>query len=295
MEESRLGRRVPPAAWEAYLLIGVFPDGSAHAWTKAHVFVGRARPGWHCLSAAEALDGPGETVVLSADSKRIEKHAWSVDERTCERARGAWQVKAPGLEWAGFPASVLSVREPARIDARVEAGSGAWWVEVPRVLSYFTAFGRVTWSDAAGESRGVALLERAWGADAPLDVAKLAPRRWQWDVLVGDDGAVHAGLWVAGVGLRTMARAREGDPVSTGRAMRVRVKSWRQELGRRVPEAWEGEMRTRAGMLRYEARASTPVAAMVPGGGFVGMTWEGKWEGRRVRGTGFSEYSARGS
>jgi hypothetical protein len=295
VDESRLGRRAPPAAWEAYLLIGVFPEGSAHAWTKAHVFVGRARAGWHCLSAVEALDGPGEAVMLSANATHVQKHAWSVDETSCERARGSWHVKAPGLQWDGFPASVLSVSEPAAIEARVEAGTGAWWARLPRVLSYFTAFGRLTWSDAAGESRGVALLERAWGADVPVDVAKLAPRRWQWDVLVGDDGAVHAGLCVGGVGLRTMARGREDDAVATGRPMRVRVKSWRQEPGRRVPEAWEGEMRTSAGTLRYEARASTPVAAMVPGGGFVGMTWEGKWEGRRVQGTGFSEYSARGS
>jgi hypothetical protein len=292
VDASRLGRRAPPAAWEAYLLIGVFPEGSAHAWTKAHVFVGRARPGWYCLSAAEALDGPGEAVVLSADSKRVDKHAWNVDLKSCERARGAWHVKAPGLKWDGFPASALAVSEPARIDARVEARSGAWWARLPRVLSYFTAFGRVKWNDAAGESRGVALLERAWGADVPVDVAKLAPKRWQWDVLVGDDGAVHAGLWVGGVGLRTMARVREGDAVATGRAVRVRVKTWRQEPGLRVPEAWVGEMRTPAGTLRYEARASTPVAAMVPGGGFVGMTWEGEWEGRKVRGTGFSEYRA---
>jgi hypothetical protein len=292
VDESRLGRRAPPAAWEAYLLIGIFPAGSVHAWTKAHVFVGRARAGRHCLSAVEALDGPGEAVVLSANATRVDKHAWSVDDGSCERARGAWHVEAPGIAWDGFPASVLAVSEPARIEARVEAGSGAWWARLPRVLSYFTAFGQVTWSDASGESRGVALLERAWGADVPVDVAKLAPKRWQWDVLVGDDGAVHAGLWVGGVGLRTMARVRAGDEVSTGRSVRVKVRSWRQELGRRVPVAWDGEMRTRAGVLRYEARASTPVAAMVPGGGFVGTRWEGEWEGRSVRGTGFSEYRA---
>lgn len=291
MDESRLGRRAPPAAWEAYLLVGVFPQGSVHAWTKAHVFVGRARPGRHCLSAVEALDGAGEAVVLTADPVRVVERAWSVDDRSCERARGLWSVKAPGLQWDGFPGSVLEVSEPS-VTARVEAGPGAWWARLPRVLSYFTAFGRLRWSDAAGESRGVALLERAWGADVPVDVAKLAPRRWQWDVLVGEDGAVHAGLCVAGVGLRTMALVRERGDVSTGRAMHVKVRSWRQEQGRRVPEAWDGQVKTRAGVLRYQARASTPVAAMVPGGGFVGTTWDGEWYGRAVRGTGFSEYRA---
>ncbi len=290
MTDFPTGSRCPPARWEAYLLIGIFPPGSPHAWAKAHVFVGRARAGRHCVSAVEALDGPGEAAVLSASESRVRRDAWSIDDASCQRAPSGWSVKAPRLEWAGFPASRLAVGEPD-VAATATAGKGAWWARVPRVLSYFSAFGTVTWRDAMGESRGLALLERAWGTDVPVDVAALAPRRWQWDVLATGDGLVCAGLCVAGVGLRTMSRLEHGE-LATGRRMSVRTRSWRSEQERRVPERWEGNMRTSAGTLRYEARAATPVAPVVPGGGFVGTTWQGEWQGRSVGGTGFTEYRA---
>jgi hypothetical protein len=277
------------------LLVGVFPAGSAHAWAKAHVFVGRAPPGRHCLSAVEALDGPGEVVVLDADATGVRKHAWAIDETSCTRARGAWNLAAPHVTWSGFPACTLSVDEP-RLEARARAGPLGWWARLPGVVSYFSTFGDVVWRDARGESRGLGVLERAWGGDAPMDVAALAPKRWQWDVLRGDDGAVYAGLSVAAVGLRTMSLARDAPTVATGMRTRLRVGAWREEEGRRVPQRWEGILRTARGTLRYEARAGTPVAPMLPGGGFLGTSWEGEWTGsgagRTVRGTGFTEYRA---
>jgi hypothetical protein len=200
-------------------------------------------------------------------------------------------VRAPGLEWNGASTSILAIERP-RVEARVEVGPAAWWARFPRVLSYRTAFGTVRWRDDAGESTGVALLERAWGADVPFDVAAFAPRRWQWDVLTTAAGDVHAALRVGSVGMRTMSRVASSPRVSTGYDVRLRVRDWRSEEGRSVPATWEGVLRTRAGLLRYEARASTPVAPMVPDGGFVGTTWTGEWNGHPVAGTGFTEYRA---
>lgn len=287
--------RCPPAAWEAYLLVGVFPGGSAHAWTKAHVFVGRARAGRHCLSAVEALDGPGEAVVLSADADGIARHALPLDAASCRRARDGWTVSAPRIAWSGFPESRLVVDDP-HVDARVTAGPVGWWARVPRVLSYASAFGEVTWRDPRGESRGLALLEHAWGADAPVDVAALAPGRWQWDVLREDGGGAHAALVVGGAGLRTMSRVAGATSIATGWRVRVRVRAWGEHDGRRVPLRWDGVLRTRAGTLHYTAHAETQVAPMVPGGGFLGTTWDGEWKDaagtRDARGTGFTEYRA---
>jgi hypothetical protein len=273
--------------------VAVFPERSAHAWAKAHVFVGNARPGHRCLSAVEALDGPGEIAVLAADagSPQVRRHAWPVEDASCARARGGWDVEAPGLAWRGWPTATLTVKEP-RITATATVGPVGWWARIPRVLSYFSAFGEVTWRDGAGESRGTALLEHAWGTDTPLDVAALSPRRWQWDVLRSEDGAVFAGLALHGVGVRTMSLAPGAARVETGWRMRVRAAQWKEEEGRRVPQRWQGRLRTPAGLLRYEASAATPIAPVVPGGGFLGTRWEGTWLGRPVRGTGFTELRA---
>jgi hypothetical protein len=101
-----------------------------------------------------------------------------------------------------------------------------------------------------------------------------------------------AALTVAGVGVRTMGRARPGEPFATGWRGRVRVRDWKDEAGRRVPARWEGSIATSAGTLRYGARAATPVVATLPGGGFLGTRWEGTWRDCTIGGTGFTEYRA---
>jgi hypothetical protein len=101
---------------------------------------------------------------------------------------------------------------------------------------------------------------------------------------------------VGGAGLRAMSCLAGAAHVATGWRARVRVRAWGEQDGRRVPLRWDGVLRTRAGTLRYEAHAETPVATMVPGGGFLGTTWEGEWEdaagARSARGTGYTEYRA---
>ena len=79
--------------------------------------------------------------------------------------------------------------------------------------------------------------------------------------------------------------------------MRVEVTDWVSEQSRRVPQRWTGKMRAGANDLRYEARATTPVADVVPDGGFLGFDFEGEVRqrtgpSRRVTGTGFCEYRA---
>lgn len=235
----------------------------------------------------EALDGAGERALVVATRDGVDRDVAPIDEATCERAADAWDVRAPGFAWRGFPESVLTIAAP-RVEMRAATRDVGWWARIPRILSYASAFGSMTWRDALGESRGVALVERAWGCAVPFDVARLAPRRWQWDVLATDDGHAVAGLWIAGAGVRTMGRPMEGERFATGRSMRIRVHEWKEEHGRHVPSRWEGAI----GKLRYQARAATPIAPMVPGGGFVGTTWEGECGSRALRGTGFTEYRA---
>jgi hypothetical protein len=285
------GRKAPPAAWEAFLLIGIFPEVARLRWCKVHVFVGRARPGRHCLSALEALDGAGEIAVMIADERRVDRRFVPTDEASCTRAADTWRIEAPGVAWSGFPETRLSLGEP-RAEVTAKADAVGWWARIPRILSYFTGFGPLTWSDARGAVTGVGLVEHAWGADAAIDVARFAPKRWQWDVLTADTGEIVALLTISGRGVRTMSRSGPAAPLATGWRARLRVQEWTNDEGRRVPARWRGAIATSAGPFRYEATATTGVAPVVPDGGFIGSTWEGTWGGRGVRGTGFTEYRA---
>lgn len=291
MNARCFGRKAPPAAWEAFLLIGIFPEGARLRWCKVHVFVGRARPGRHCLSAVEALDGAGEIAVMVADERRVERRFAPADDASCTRASDAWRIEAPGIAWSGFPETRLSLGEP-RAEIAAKADAVGWWARIPRVLSYFTGFGPLTWTDGRGALGGVGLLEHAWGADAPIDVARFAPGRWQWDVLTAETGEIIALLTISGRAVRTMSRRAPDAPLITGWRGRIRVREWTADEGRRVPARWSGAIATAAGPFRYEARASTSVAPVVPDGGFLGSAWEGTWAGRSMRGTGFTEYRA---
>lgn len=295
VRSTDLGRRAPPAAWEAYLLIGIFPEASRLRWCKFHVFSG-GRPGRRCLSAAEALDGPPERLLLMATADGVEQERSVLDADELERAGDRFWVHAPGVAFGGdFPELAL---DAPRAKARFSASDVHWWARLPRVLSYFSAFGSLEWEGPDGVQRGLGLAEHAWGADTRLDVFRLSPRRWQWDVLALDGGGFAAALMIGGlVGAGSVARL-PGEKLEHGRAARVRVGAWADQRGRRVPARWQGVLRVARGELRYEARAATPVAPTVPGGGFLGFAFEGEFRAPRggvargVRGSGFTEYRA---
>jgi hypothetical protein len=296
LEPRHLGRRAPPYAWEAYFFIGIFPEGGELAWCKAHFFSGGARPDRHCLSAAEALDGPGERAVILATPARIVHDARPLAAADFARAAGAWNVEAPGVRYRGtFPDFELDIAQP-ELRAAVRATDVLWWVRLPRVLSYFGAFGEAR----LGGQRGLGIVEHAWGADTRFDVLRWSPRSWHWDVLRADDGAWWAGLAIGLLGrlrgVRAGGRGPEGA-FAEGRRLQVKVRERALAEGRSVPRRWEGTLSLGTGTLRYEARAGTPVATTVPDGGFLGTTFEGEWaprggSPRAVRGTGFTEYRA---
>lgn len=213
----------------------------------------------HCLSALEGLDGPPQQVAL------IGRHD-GVERRVDDARFHDEHVSARGLE------------------ATSAARDRFYWIRVPRVLSYYSATGHaeVTIDGTKREAFGV--LEHAWGAETRLDVAALAPRRWQWDVVSLGGDRFFAGLALHGFGAHGVARLEEGGGITRVSRLRIRAND--------PGNSWSGVLVTSRGALRYEARASTPVSREVDGGGFVGFTWEGTLGGARVSGAGFSEFRA---
>jgi hypothetical protein len=295
-----LGRRSPPNAWEAYFLIGIFPAKSALRWCKLHLFSGGARRDRHCLSAAEAIDGPPERLLLRATADRVEAERRVLRRDELLRSDGGWEIRSGGLYWGGsFPDLRLSIPD-AGIGASMRPRDVVFWARLPRVLSYWGAFGPLAWDGPEGRCEGLGVVEHAWGADTRLDVARFAPGRWQWDVLACDDGTFAAGLAVAPFGERLVglrSGGNVGGEAGHGRGMKTDVVEWGEEKGRRVPARWRGAIALTGGTVRYDARATTPVADTVPDGGFLGFAFDGEWRpesgaSRPVAGSGFCEYRA---
>ena len=253
-------------SWDARFFIAIFPDGE---WCKVHAFSGGKRPGFHCTSALEALDGEPQHVAMIGRRGRVERRddGASFDGNV---------VRATGVE------ASISVSGGDAADAR----DRFFWCRVPRVLSYWSATGRarVTIDGVTRDAFGV--LEHAWGGETRLDVAALAPSRWQWDVLHLGEDRFFAGLALHGLGAHGAARLEDGGR-GIARVNRLRIDM--KEPGK----TWSGVLVTRAGTLRYDAHAVTPVLPEVPDGGFVGFEWDGTLRGKRVSGSGFSEFRAR--
>jgi hypothetical protein len=213
------------------------------------------------LSALEGLDGPPQNLALVGHLARVERRS----------------------ELAQFHGSAVRARG---IEVSIDAHDRFHWIRVPRVLTYHSAFGaaRVTIDGRTRDALGV--IEHAFGRETRVDVAKLAPKRWRWDVL--SLGAHHdrffAGLSIHGRGFHGTARVEQNAPLDRVTALRVR------ENDEAPNEKWSGIMRTKRGVLRYDARAVTPVAPEVEGGGFVGFTWSGSLDDVFVSGSGFSEF-----
>ncbi|HLW17619.1 MAG TPA: hypothetical protein VKV69_09720 [Actinomycetota bacterium] len=281
LRQRDLARRSPPAAWEAYFLIGIFPVESSVRWCKVQLYSGCAR---HSLAAVEGMDREPQRLVVAASKDEVFR-----DEQPAAftASPDSFEIRSSDLQWRGFPSSRL---QSDHLSARADAHDPFSWVSLPRVLTYWTAFGRGAFETPLGSAEGAALVEHAWGASSSIDIGRLAPRRWQWDVLRFEDGSTCAGLSIYGrPALRSGGRA-PGAPFSTGLGLRVSVLE-RDRDG--LPARWRGRLHLHTGTVTYEARASTPVAREIAGGGFVGFEFEGSHAGRAVAGTGFTELRAR--
>ncbi|MCW5828803.1 MAG: hypothetical protein KIT79_05755 [Deltaproteobacteria bacterium] len=300
LKPAVLRRCSPPAAWEAFFLIGIFPAGSSLKWTKVQLFSGGRTPGRHCVSALEAMDGTiGEELILFGHENGVEEVRRKLPRETFDRSRDGWGLRTEtGLDWQGtWPSLTLTSREPGFV-ARTRSRDVLWWIHMQPVLSYWGVFGSLEFEKNGSRHTGLGIVEHAWGGEVPFDPGRLSPGRWQWDVLAFEDGTACAGLATSlfgrNLGLRSGGTA-PGTAFQYGRGMKVRVSEWEILDGRRTPSIWKGTMMLGPRRFDYEARRSTPPAPVLPQGGFMGFGFEGRWRdapGRTFAGTGFTEFRA---
>jgi len=307
----------PRAKWDGWFAISIFPGSAPVRWVKAHLYSRACGEGLRPFSLVEGIGETSEVCIAWADRDSVHVRVSSLPEG---RQRGS---ASPLLVDYGESFSFSGGWPDYRMTFAVPGGEASagfdfhaswpiWWSKFGRMLQYVGQHSGVR-VNLAGEGtslnlEGFGVIEHVAGYAAPFDVTRVLPAHFHWDVLVfenaGPAANSAAGLSFGAMGttlvpLKAAARLPHGEP----RKMRglwiryLETERGRDRAGNDImfPVRWEGVMRSRAGTFRYVARAATPVATIIPGGGMTGFDFEGRWvsKGRRpelLRGFGFNEY-----
>ena len=306
----------PPAAWDGWFAIAIPPRESALRWCKAHFYNRSCAPGQYPFSLMEALGDRTEIMIAWATKDEVAVHQAGLDggALTCFSSPLAVTYEDNFLLEGASGGYEMSFALPGKrrtANFRFEAGWPIWWSRFGRMLSYVGLHSRVSLELAdEGSLRlldSFGVMEHVTGASVPFDISRV-PVSYHWDVLAFADAASPfdsaAGLSI-GAGGETVIplKAAASLPGARPWGMRGLWVTYREvdvdedAFGNTimVPLRWEGLMRNRKGTLRYEARAATPPAGILPGGSMLGFDFECTWSSAGARrtafaGTGFCEY-----
>jgi len=315
VENSHLLPFAPPAAWDGWFAIAIPARGSGLRWCKAHFYNLSARTGAYPFSLLEALGKRTEVMIAWADENEVHVHDVGVDggALACFSSPLAIAYEDNFLFEGGAGRYEMSFALPGKrrtANFRFEAGWPIWWSRFGRMLQYVGLHSRVSMELAdEGLLRPLdcfGVMEHVTGAAAPFDISR-APVSYHWDVLAFD-GATSpfdsaAGLSIGfGGGTAIPLKAAACLPGSHPAGMRGLWVTYREVTEGEdaegnpimVPVRWEGVMRSRKGTLRYQAKAATPAACILPGGAMLGFDFECAWRSagavKTFTGTGFTEY-----
>ncbi len=305
----------PRAAWDGWFAIAIFPPDSPIRWLKAHLFHRACGPGMHPVASFEGMDAHSEMLLTWAGEKDVQIRQNDIDASALKHAENPLCVELPerfSLRGDHPDYSMeFSLSDQARAEFHFQAHWPIWWSKWGRLLQYAGRHCGVDVKfDVDGKPmklRGMGVMEHVCGLALPFDITKVSPIHFHWDVLCFDPAGAPAesaaGLSIGRNG-KTLVELRAaacfpGGSARAVRGLRVRyleiaMKSTDQgDIA--VPLRWEGAMRGRNGLFRYEAGAATPPAALIPGGAMMGFDFEGELtrpDGSTLplTGVGFNEY-----
>lgn len=307
----------PRTSWDGWFAIAIFPAGSEIRWLKAHFYYWARGKGRYPLAAVEGFGDSSEMMIAWATAESVEVLSSGVGGEAVESSESPLWVRMDDLfllEGAAPRYGAKYSLPDARAEATFsfEAGWPLWWSRFGRLLTYAGQHSSVAvdleCERLESHLEGFGVLEHVTGASVPFDFTRSLGLGYHWDVLAfhtpGSPFDSAAGLSIIRRG-KTVVRLKAAASLPGGRPEAMYGLSVRYlEQGRgagsggekiAVPLRWEGVMRNRAGTFSYTATATTPVAAVIPGGGMLGFEFDGEWVSRaapveRFSGTGFTEY-----
>lgn len=305
----------PKAGWDGWFGIAVFPAYAPVRWCKAHFYRrwSPAPPERYPLSLLESIGQRTEVMIATATTESVQvdmADGFDLAPAVCPNPLEIDFGDEMRLrkEESGYRLSYRVPGTEKAMDFKMDAGWPIYWSKFGRILQYVGVHSAASVSLDKSTLNGLGVIEHVTGASIPFDFRRVLPVTFHWDVLSFDKAVSRfdsaAGLSIGHGGntlvpLKAAAQVPGEDP-SNMRGLYLKyleVESAAGENGGEVmvPVRWEGMMRSRHGTLRYEARASTPCALILPLGGMLGFDFEAVWTGhgktkRTLIGTGFTEY-----
>ena len=301
----------PPACWDGYFLIGIFPEGSPIRWLKLHLYRGTARPGRYPIASLEGLGGAGQVFHAFAFDDGITFRTDPLSTEDFLASKDRFEVEVPGrIRFEGrFPDFSVTMEDPKeglRCGFRIHAQDKVEWCRFGNFLTYWGLHSAIRGEvEQAGKKwtlEGFAILEHAWGTDLRIPPHRIVPGVAHWDVCAFhpplEPHSGVAALTILPFGKRSIP-FRGGGRIpgienARFRGLTVEYLDWGSSEYGCVPLRWKGSVVGREGRLRYTATAAGPPAPVFEGGAFFGFNFDGLYEardGRRLElgGTGFTE------
>ena len=300
--------QVPRAKWDGWFVIGIFPPESEINFLKIQIYHAKLHKNEHSLASVEGMQD-SEAVIMAGTRKNNFLHSVRFSSNDFSEKHDPFNVSAGDFKITLGTAEVKSKNISCQLGYSMNYRLP--WLTLNKILTYVGYHGcmdaEVTLDGKKIKSKGLGILEHAFG----WALKWLSPRAflrgfWHWDVLsfCGNDGAQLedgvAALCLSPFGGKNLPLRGFGKfPGENAQNLSGLTVSYLEKTGDGLlisPKHWRGTVKSKDGLFHYEAKASTEPVSGIPGGGFMGFTYEGEYKKRGgtstlLSGSGFTEFA----
>lgn len=300
--------QIPRAKWDGWFVIGIFPPESEINFLKIQIYHAKFHKNEHSLASVEGMQD-SEAVFMVGTKKKNFVHRMRFSSNDFSATQDPFSVTAGDfkirLGTAEIKGNSVSCELGYSMNYRLP------WLMLNKILTYVGYHGcmdaEVTLDGKKIKAKGLGILEHAFG----WALKWVSPRAflrgyWHWDVLSfwENDGAQFedgiAALCFSPFGgknlpLRGFGKfPREDSQNLSGLSVDYLEKKIGD--GSQFPKRWRGTVKGKDGIFHYEATASAELISGIPGGGFMGFSYEGEYKKRGgastpLSGSGFTEFA----
>lgn len=301
--------KVSRAKWDGWFVIGIFPPESEINFLKIQIYHAKVHKNEHSLASVEGMQD-SEAVFMAGTKKKNFIHRMRFSSNDFFSKEDPFSVMAGDFKITLGTAEVkgngISCELGYSMNYRLP------WLMLNRILTYVGYHGcmdaEVTLDGKKIQAKGLGILEHAFGwALKWINPRAFLRGYWHWDVLsfYENDGAQLedgiAALCLSPFGgknipLRGYGKFPREDAKNLNGLVVEYLETDKSSSGLLYPKRWRGTVKGKNETLTYESRASNEPVSGIPGGGFMGFSYEGECKKRNgastlLSGSGFTEFA----